>query len=149
MCTIITAMTVSPTTTTPPEPVAPKAELTDITGQVADSSLRHVIITGSVSQDFHTVDKYTEIHDIAQTLYDLRTTAIFTVSASALWCSWCSSVWCSTAPAGAPAPTRFRLRLLDRIPWDVTLILGAALGALGLSSGIFFIQAFAAYFIPL
>ena len=64
------------------EPMEETAAFTDITGQVADSSLHHVIITGSVSQSFHTVDKYTRIYDIAQSLYDLRTTAIVLVATS-------------------------------------------------------------------
>lgn len=127
------------------EPVAESAELTDITGQVADSSLRHVIITGCVSESFHTTDKYTEIHDIAQTLYDLRTTAILTVSVCAL--VFLLLFGLVLYGAGRRSGTdEIRLRLLDRMPWDVTLILGAALGALGLFLWDFFIQAFAAYF---
>lgn len=127
------------------EPVEESAELTDITGQVADNSLRHVIITGSVSQSFHTVDKYTRIHDIAQRLYDLRTTAIVMVAA----CSLVFLLSFALVLYGAgrrPGTEEIRLRLLDRMPWDVLLVLGVGFGVLGSLLWDFFIQAFATYF---
>lgn len=127
------------------EPVAESAEFTDITGQVADNSLRHVIITGSVSQSFHTVDKYTRIYDIAQQLYDLRITAILMVAA----CSLVFLVSFGLVLYGAgrrPGTEEIRLRLLDRMPWDVLLVLGVGFGVLGTLLWDFFIQAFATYF---
>lgn len=125
--------------------VAESAQLTDITGQVADSSLRHVIITGSVSKNFHTTDKYTQIYDIAQTLYDGRMTAIVMVAA----CALIFLISFSLVLYGAgrrPGTDEIRLRLLDRMPWDVLLVLGVGFGLLGILLWDFFIQAFATYF---
>lgn len=124
---------------------AESSELTDITGQVADSSLRHVIITGCVSQDFHTQDKYTEIYDIAVQLYQLRTPAILvTAGCSLLFLAlFCFLLYGAGRRSGSE---EIRLRMLDRVPWDVTLLLGAAFGITGVYLWDFFIQAFAAYF---
>ena len=125
--------------------IAEGDDLSNLTGQVADNSLRHVIITGSVSQTFHTADKYTRIYDMAQTLYDLRITVIFTVAL----CALVFLVLFGLVLYGAGRrrdSQEIKLRLLDRLPWDVTLALGIALAFLEFFLWDFFIQAFAAYF---
>lgn len=127
------------------EPVEESAELTNITGQVADSSLRHVIITGYVSQDFHAVDKYTQIYDIGQTLYYGRSTVILVVVVCALvfLVLFCLLLY---GAGRRPNTDEIRLRLLDRFPWDVTLLLGVGFAILEWYLWKFFIRACAASF---
>ena len=120
-------------------------ELTGITGQVADSSLRHVIITGYISDHFHASDKYTQIYDIAQKLYGLRNDAVVTVAV----CAVLGLVLLALLLYGAgrrPHTEEIQLRLLDRLPWDITLLLGAGFSILEWYLWKFFIRACAASF---
>ena len=54
------------------------------TGEVADSSLRHVIITGYIAQDLTAQDDYASIASIAGQLYEARHQGR---------CCWRSAFW--------------------------------------------------------
>ena len=91
------------------------------TGEVADSSLRHVIITGYIAQDLTAQDDYASIASIAGQLYEARHQVLVLLAVCVLGLAVGLLVLARGAGRRSGADV-IRLGRLSRMPWDLLLV---------------------------